>query len=72
MSKTHNENTRVQVPAILHLCKLGYTYLSSIPEYDHRTNILSSIFIDSLKRLNPGLDCEPKKVKNIKENSSHY
>lgn len=22
-----NENTRVQVPAALHLCKLGYTYL---------------------------------------------
>ena len=63
MSKTHNENTRVQVPAILHLCKLGYSYLSDIPEYDHSTNILTSVFIDSLKRLNPGItDLECKQL----------
>ena len=37
-----NENTRVQVPAALHLCKLGYTYLddNDIMVYDRKTNIL--------------------------------
>lgn len=49
------ENTRVQVPAALHLCKLGYTYLDDIVLYNHQTNILTDIFIRSVKRLNPGL-----------------
>jgi type I restriction enzyme R subunit len=31
MSK-FTENTRVQVPAALHLCKLGYTYLDNISD----------------------------------------
>lgn len=50
-----NENTRVQVPAALHLCKLGYTYLDNIPEYDHRTNIITPIFKQSIRKLNPSL-----------------
>lgn len=45
MSKLHNENTRVQVPAALHLCKLGYIYLDKIDSYDHSTNILTGIFL---------------------------
>ena len=32
-----NENTRVQVPAALHLCKLGYTYLDKIEALDTGT-----------------------------------
>lgn len=48
-----NENTRVQVPAALHLCRLGYTYLDDIPEYDKRTNIITPIFKQSIKKLNP-------------------
>ena len=48
-----NENTRVQVPAALHLCRLGYTYLDDIPEYDPRTNIITPIFKQSVKKLNP-------------------
>ena len=50
-----NENTRVQVPAALHLCRLGYTYLDEIPEYDKKTNILIPIFNKAIKKLNPGL-----------------
>lgn len=50
-----NENTRVQVPAALHLCKLGYTYLDNIHEYDHRTNIITPIFKQSIRKLNPSL-----------------
>jgi len=50
-----NENTRVQVPAAMHLVRLGYSYLSQIAddEYDHSTNILKSVFTRSLQRLNP-------------------
>ena len=48
-----NENTRVQVPAALHLCKLGYTYLDSITAYDTKTNILVDVFLNAVKRLNP-------------------
>lgn len=49
------ENTRVQVPATLHLCRLGYTYLDDMPNYDSRTNILTDIFFEQLHRLNPAL-----------------
>lgn len=49
------ENTRVQVPAALHLCKLGYTYLENIMDYDTRTNILTTVFLNAIKRLNPGM-----------------
>ena len=55
MSNTKfNENTRVQVPAALHLCKLGYTYLDNVCGYDSKTNILTDIFLNAIKRLNPG------------------
>lgn len=53
MSKLHSEFTRVQVPAALHLERLGYQLLTELPEYDHRTNILTGVFRDSLRRLNP-------------------
>lgn len=49
------ENTRVQVPAALHLCRLGYTYLDDISDYEPNTNILSEIFKRSIKKLNPDL-----------------
>ena len=59
-----NENTRVQVPAALHLCKLGYTYIdTSLYKYDPHTNILSDIFIASLVRINP--DLEKKKAQQL-------
>lgn len=51
-----NENTRVQVPAALHLCKLGYEYLDNIPVFNPSTNILVDVFNRSLKRLNPEMD----------------
>ncbi len=52
-----NENTRVKIPAILHLCRLGYTYLSlSKSEWDEGTNIFTDIFAESIQRINPDLD----------------
>ena len=58
MSSDFNENTRVQVPAALHLCKLGYTYLDKIEKYDHSTNILTDIFLSQLAKLNPSLSAQ--------------
>lgn len=49
-----NENSRVKIPAILHLMRLGYTYVS-LNQQNRRedTNIFEDIFIDSLQRINP-------------------
>ena len=57
MSGRFNENTRVQVPAALHLCRLGYDYLDSIgeDEYEPRTNFLVKVFREAVARLNPGI-----------------
>jgi len=51
-----NENSRVKIPAILHLIRLGYKYLSLTKcEWDKSTNIFTEIFNESLIRLNPGI-----------------
>jgi len=53
MSKQFSEATRVQIPAILHLTRLGYEYLPTIDHYDHKTNILVDVFKNKVKELNP-------------------
>jgi type I restriction enzyme, R subunit len=64
-----NENTRVKIPAILHLCRLGYTYLSLKElESDSSTNILTDIFTASILRINPSL--EPSQTKRVFEDMS--
>jgi len=51
-----NENTRVKIPAILHLCKLGYEYISlANAKRDENTNIFTDIFNESILRINPEL-----------------
>ncbi len=65
MEHKFNENTRVQVPAALHLCRLGYTYLDNITEYDSKTNILTDVFLRSVQRLNPELsDLQARQLLN--------
>jgi len=52
-----NENTRVKIPAILHLCKLGYNYISlSGAKIDENTNIFTDIFKESLIGINKDID----------------
>ena len=52
-----NEDTRVKIPAILHLTRLGYTYLSlKGANWDESTNIFTDIFQDSIGKINPGLN----------------
>lgn len=59
MSSTFNEATRVQMPAIVHLTRLGYSYFGKISEekkgvvYDGDTNILIQVFKTQFERLNP-------------------
>ncbi len=51
-----NENSRVKIPAILHLCRLGYEYLSlKGAKWDFNTNIFVDVFKESVKKLNPEL-----------------
>ncbi|MEL4306456.1 type I restriction endonuclease subunit R [Methanococcoides sp. LMO-2] len=52
-----NENTRVKIPAILHLCRLGYDYLSlTNAKRNKDTNIFTDLFAESIKRINNDLD----------------
>lgn len=52
-----NEDSRVKIPAILHLVRLGYEYLSlkDKPQYDESTNIFTDIFNSSIQKINPKL-----------------
>ena len=57
-----NENTRVKIPAILHLSRLGYQYLPlSKATWDLDTNIFTDIFTESILRLNPTMDASDAK-----------
>jgi len=51
-----NEDSRVKIPTILHLCRLGYSYLSlSQAQWDLDTNIFPEIFIAAILKINPHL-----------------
>ena len=58
-SNNFNEATRVQMPALVHLTRLGYEYFGKIHEedagsiYDPDTNILKEVFINQFNKLNP-------------------
>jgi len=48
-----NENTRVKIPAILHLTQLGYEYVSLKDAiWDGDTNIFTEIFAKSINKIN--------------------
>lgn len=57
--KQFSEATRVQMPAMVHLTRIGYTYFGKLSEdkndtvYDGDTNILLPIFEQQFKQLNP-------------------
>ncbi|WQW98365.1 type I restriction endonuclease subunit R [Helicobacter pylori] len=57
----YNGITRVQVPALMHLAKLGYDFIpaKNKPTLDTATNILTDSFTQAFERLNP--------TKNAKE-----
>ncbi|WP_367701146.1 type I restriction endonuclease [Helicobacter pylori] len=54
----YNEITRVQIPALMHLAKLGYDFIptnskENKPNLDTDTNILIDSFTQAFERLNP-------------------
>jgi type I restriction enzyme R subunit len=52
-----NEDSRVKIPALLHLTRLGYNYLSlKNAIWDENTNIFTTVFIDSISKINPTID----------------
>ena len=57
--KTFSEATRVQMPAMVHLSRLGYSYFGKLNDemkggvYDGETNILLEIFKEQFIKLNP-------------------
>ena len=54
---TFNEDSRVKIPSILHLNRLGYQYLSlKTAVWDESTNIFTNIFKDSIARINSDLE----------------
>lgn len=73
-NKYFKEATRVQMPALVHLSRLGYKYYGKINEemkgtkYDGETNILLEVFKNQFKLLNPNHANEVDDVlRNIKQ-----
>ncbi len=61
-----NEDSRVKLPAILHLVRLGYTYLSKDDaEWDVSSNIFPEIFRDSVRAINPGRELEGDELNRL-------
>ena len=72
--KQFSEATRVQMPAMVHLTRIGYSYFGKLNEdmsgtiYDGDTNILLQVFEEQFKKLNPGHEGEYLQVfKEIKK-----
>lgn len=69
-----NEATRVQMPALIHLSRLGYEYWGKVSKedegiiYDGETNILLNVFKMQFKKLNPMFKGDFEEVlRNIKQ-----
>lgn len=51
-----NENSRVKIPSLLHLTRLGYQYLPlNGANWDLTTNIFPEIFLESITKINPDI-----------------
>jgi len=60
----HNEDSRVKIPSILHLTRLGYSYLSlKGAKWDGATNIFPDLFRDSVAKINP--EASPEDIKRL-------
>ncbi len=66
-----NEDSRVKIPTILHLIRLGYNYLSlKNQQWDESTNIFIDIFNESIQKINP--DLTPNDIKKLYNEISVY
>lgn len=54
-----SEDSRVKIPCILHLVRLGYRYLSlKDSAWDEETNIFPALFSEAIARINPGMGAD--------------
>ena len=54
-----NEDSRVKIPTILHLIRLGYEYLSlKDANWDIDTNIFPDLFNDAISQINPDIEAD--------------
>eukprot|EP01034_Spumella_vulgaris_P044460 gene44460-55298_t len=54
-----SEDSRVKIPCILHLVRLGYRYLSlKNAIWDEETNIFPTQFSEAIARINPELGAD--------------
>ena len=54
-----SEDSRVKIPCVLHLVRLGYCYLSlKNAVWDEETNIFPDLFRAAIARINPGIESD--------------
>lgn len=54
-----SEDSRVKIPCILHLVRLGYQYLSlRSAKWDKESNIFPELFSAAIARINPGIEAD--------------
>ncbi|MDF1814750.1 MAG: type I restriction endonuclease [Verrucomicrobiales bacterium] len=54
-----NEDSRVKIPSIIHLTRLGYQYCSlKHMEWDESSNIVPALFTEAISRINPDATAE--------------
>lgn len=64
-----SEDSRVKIPCILHLVRLGYRYLSlKGAAWDEETNIFPALFSEAIARINPELAADdiPRLLADVK------
>jgi len=66
-----NEDTRVKIPSILHLTRLGYEYISlKDVSWDEETNIFKDIFFKSIQKINEALNLKEDEISRVYEDIS--
>ena len=61
-----NEDTRVKIPSILHLMRLGYDYVSlKTATWDDNTNIFKELFFKSVAKINADKELSDDELKRV-------
>lgn len=68
MAHYYNESTRVKIPALITLSRLGYKYISlKNVHYDPESNIFTSIFSESIKKINKEKNLSDDEIKKLQQ-----
>ena len=61
-----NEDSRVKIPSILNLTRLGYEYISlKNTSWDENTNIFKDLFVSSIKNINKNKNLKDEEVLRV-------